>query len=78
MNAKSRIDLTMRIKNYFVAEIKKACGKDFPLIENRLQEFLNVDSLRESLFKAKEAVEEIKRKSNSRQESHKATIRRFE
>ena len=65
MNSKSRTDLSLRIKNFFIDEIRKACGKDFPLIEDRIHEFLNVDSLRESVFNAKGAIEQLKRRRTS-------------
>jgi hypothetical protein len=77
MNAKSRINLSLRIRSFFIDEIRKACGKDYPLIEDRIPEFLNLDSLRETLFKAKEAVEEVKRRGAMHSETHKVIVKRI-
>ena len=63
METKQRNELDGRIRKLFLTELKKACGDDISLIEGRLNEFLQIGTLKDAVFCAKYQIRMIKNKS---------------
>ena len=66
MDYKSRTKLDTRIKAYFIDEVRKECGEDFKLIEDRIDGYLHSNNLRDAKFLAKAEINMLKNASISR------------
>lgn len=62
MDAKSRMRLDTRIKTFFIEEIRRECGEDFKLIENRIESFLTSDNLKDIKFLVRAEINMLKDK----------------
>lgn len=63
MDDKARQKLDIRIKSFFIEQVRKDCGEDFKLIEGRIEEYLLSHSLKEARFLAKAEINIIKGRS---------------
>lgn len=62
MDPKSRMRLDTRIKTFFLEEIRKECGEDFKLIEDRIDSFLTSDNLKDIKFLVRAEINMMKDK----------------
>lgn len=62
MDPKSRTRLDTRIKTFFLEEIRKECGEDFKLIEDRIDSFLTSDNLKDIKFLVRAEINMMKDK----------------
>jgi hypothetical protein len=69
MEGNERQALDSRIRNFFVQEIRKSCGKDFELIEDKIDELITVNNLRQTILAAKLRIAVLK--NNMQQESQR-------
>lgn len=60
MDYNSRIKLDVRIKAFFIDEVRKECGEDFKLIEDRIENYLRTNNLRDAKFLAKADINLLK------------------
>lgn len=71
MDGKSRSKLDHRIKDYLLDEIKKDCGEDFKLIEDRVESFLTSNSLKDVKFLIRAELNSLKLKNAGRQDRNR-------
>ncbi|MEJ1239829.1 hypothetical protein WBG78_16950 [Chryseolinea sp. T2] len=75
MDYKSRTKLETRIKSYFIDEVRKECGEDFKLIEDRIDSYLQSNNLKDAKFLAKAEINMIKNGSANNRNSDRESDR---
>ena len=62
MDQNLRTKLDSRIKSYLIEEIRKECGDDFKLIEDRIENYLVSHNLKDVKFLAKAEINLLKKR----------------
>jgi hypothetical protein len=62
MDHNLRAKLDSRIKSYLIDELRKECGEDFYLIEDRIDTYLVSHNLKDAKFLAKAEINLLKKR----------------